>query len=154
MSGKPGRSGRRPLPIAIHIARGTYRPSRHGPRAVTVPAGTVPKPAALSEPAGRVWDELAPICLAMGTLTPSDVHAFVVLCELLATFRQAATTKTTSAVTMRAERAAAAAVKPWLELFGLAGPLSRRHLPPVVSPDADDAYFGAPVKSRWADLLK
>jgi len=31
MSGKPGRSGRRPRPLADHLADGTYRPTRHGP---------------------------------------------------------------------------------------------------------------------------
>ena len=30
MSGKPGRSGRKPLPVAVHLLKGSYRPSRHG----------------------------------------------------------------------------------------------------------------------------
>jgi hypothetical protein len=32
MSGKRGRSGRRPLPIEEHLLRGTFRADRHGPR--------------------------------------------------------------------------------------------------------------------------
>src|SRR4051812_1859958 len=35
VSGKRGRSGRRPLPIAEHLLRGTFRPDRHGPRPLT-----------------------------------------------------------------------------------------------------------------------
>ena len=32
MAGVKGRSGRKPLPVALHLARGTYRKDRHGPR--------------------------------------------------------------------------------------------------------------------------
>jgi len=35
MSGKKGRSGRKPLSLALHIARGTYRRDRHGPKPAT-----------------------------------------------------------------------------------------------------------------------
>jgi hypothetical protein len=34
MSGMPGRSGRRPKPLADHLADGTWRRDRHGPRPV------------------------------------------------------------------------------------------------------------------------
>lgn len=37
-----------------------------------------------------VWDELAPICLHMGTLTMADVVPFTTLCELQAKVRVAA----------------------------------------------------------------
>jgi phage terminase small subunit len=43
------------------------------------------KPETLSIGAGVVWDWLAPMCLAMGTLTAADVPAFAKLCELEAT---------------------------------------------------------------------
>lgn len=32
MPGTKGHSGRKALPLAVHLARGTYRPDRHGPR--------------------------------------------------------------------------------------------------------------------------
>jgi hypothetical protein len=32
MAGRAGRSGRKRLSVAVHLARGTYRPDRHGPR--------------------------------------------------------------------------------------------------------------------------
>jgi len=39
MSGVKGRSGRKPMPAAWHILRGTYRPDRHGPRPGPVVVG-------------------------------------------------------------------------------------------------------------------
>src|SRR5262245_10817982 len=45
MSGMPGRSGRRPKPLADHVLSGTYRPSRHGPLP-TDPVLTAAVPAA------------------------------------------------------------------------------------------------------------
>jgi len=41
MSGVKGRSGRKRLPVALHLARGTYRPDRHGPRPAPAVAGTL-----------------------------------------------------------------------------------------------------------------
>jgi hypothetical protein len=58
MAGKRGRSGRRPLPVATHLLRGTFRADRHGPRpvmtagsaALTLPVAPVtPVPAAVVE---------------------------------------------------------------------------------------------------------
>jgi len=39
MAGIKGRSGRKAMPAAWHIVRGSYRPDRHGPRPVAVVAG-------------------------------------------------------------------------------------------------------------------
>ena len=61
MAGKKGRSGRRAMPAAWHIVRGTYRADRHGPRpgpvvmgatALQVEVPPIPKAvlAGLSEP--------------------------------------------------------------------------------------------------------
>lgn len=41
MSGVKGRSGRRPMPVSLHVMRGTYRADRHGPRPTPVMAGAV-----------------------------------------------------------------------------------------------------------------
>jgi hypothetical protein len=46
MSGKAGRSGRRPKSVEAHLQAGTYRPHRHGPRPATVAAPTAWQPAA------------------------------------------------------------------------------------------------------------
>lgn len=39
----------------------------------------------MSALAGAVWDRLAPVAIAMGTLTVADVDAFKTLCSLQAT---------------------------------------------------------------------
>ena len=148
-------AGRPALPVALHLARGTFRRDRHGEKPAPVVApGKVLKPSGLSEAAARVWDELAPICVALGTLTRADQRAFGVLCELQATCEAASATKGASAVGMRAERLAAAAVRPYYELFGLAGPLSRTRLPkPAV--DDFDPFLDGPrpkPKSKWTGI--
>lgn len=51
MSGIKGRSGRRPLPIALHLLRHTYRRDRHGPKpgpATARKTDIPPMPAALT----------------------------------------------------------------------------------------------------------
>jgi hypothetical protein len=47
VSGKPGRSGRKPLPVALHLARGTFRPDRHGARLAAAQAAPLTAPAVL-----------------------------------------------------------------------------------------------------------
>lgn len=69
MSGKPGRSGRKALPLSDHLLRGTYRPSRHGPlpEAVKRTAGRdipavekpLTPPSHLSPEAGAWWARIA-----------------------------------------------------------------------------------------------
>lgn len=49
---------------------------------IELPKGAVEKPIRLSKGASEVWDDLAPIAITMGTLTPADVAAFASLCEL------------------------------------------------------------------------
>lgn len=49
---------------------------------MTLPTGVVEKPKRLTTVASEIWDELAPIAISIGTLTPLDVVAFSVLCEL------------------------------------------------------------------------
>src|SRR5262245_18626851 len=82
--GVKGRSGgHNRLSVEEHRFRGTFRPARHGTW-TPGPAvdGAVRKPSWLSSRAGAVWDTLAPIAQALGTLTPADVVAFATLCEL------------------------------------------------------------------------
>lgn len=67
MAGRKGRSGRRPVPVALHVARGTYRRDRHGPLPAPAPVSAPPLPVGAPawladlKPAGR---ELATSLLA------------------------------------------------------------------------------------------
>ena len=113
---------------------GTYRPDRHGPLPDSLPApasgADVVKPATLSPGAAGVWDGLAPLCLALRTLTPADVAAFAVLCELQASFEAIGTPAVAS--DLRQQLKTAAALRPYYALFGL-DPVSRSRLPPPPS---------------------
>lgn len=125
------------------------------------------KPAGLSVAAGAVWDELAPICLAMRTLTAADVRPFATLCELQATLQQTSASKDGRALftlaladrddpdgplaividsALRLERETAAALRPYYEYFGLT-PSSRARL-------AVGAQREEPKASKWAGALK
>jgi hypothetical protein len=44
VSSRKGRSGRKPMPVAEHVLRGTYRPERHGPLPENVFAMSPPAP--------------------------------------------------------------------------------------------------------------
>jgi hypothetical protein len=156
MAGKPGRSGgHNRRSIADHRFLGTFRPSRHGARIDPPPVPPVPvvKPTTLSAGASVVWDELAQHAIALGTLTVSDARAFSVLCELVATAEWASTQKGDSAKARTLERQTAGAVRPYLEMFGLAGPSSRtrRHVPPSPPPSTPLDKFLRP--SKWQGVL-
>lgn len=120
-------SGRRPQPTALKVLRGNPSKTRLNPHEPRPPAGVVVKPS-MSALAGEVWDELAPTCLAMGTLTAADVTPFRTMCELESTLRQASAGKAVggdeAAVAMKRERETAMAVRPFYALFGLE-PISR-----------------------------
>ena len=50
MSGRKGRSGRKPLSIEEHLRRGTFRPHRHGPRPPQFAGATALQPAVEAPP--------------------------------------------------------------------------------------------------------
>lgn len=137
-------SGRRPQPTAMKLLRGNPGKRKPNQSEPIPPVGEVKKPAGLSPAAVLVWDELAPICLHMGTLTKADVRAFGTLCELQATFTAAAQLKGGPAFDARLERDTANALRPWVALFGLE-PVSRARISVPKKPDA-------PV-SKWAGAL-
>jgi hypothetical protein len=155
-------SGRKPIPAGIRVLTGRPAGVKRNPPAVEPPAGEVLVPAGIS-PAGReVWDRLAPIAIAMHTLTPADADAFRSLCELLASLELASSAKsapgfhpvvvsenaegvvTTSIhAATRAEIQLAGAVRPYFERFGL-DPASRCRI-----------SVGAPAPaSKWGALAK
>lgn len=138
-------SGPRPKPTALTVLRGNPSRKKLNENEPVPPSGAIVKPGDLSEAGGKVWDELAPICLAMGTLTTADVKAFVTMCELQATFTAAARLKGGPAFDARLERDTATALRPWVALFGLE-PVSRARISVPKKPEE-------PV-SKWAGALK
>jgi P27 family predicted phage terminase small subunit len=157
-------SGPKPQPTAIKLLRGVTRADRLNPLEPKPPTGPVTKPTELSGRAAEVWDELAPVCIEMGTLTPADVLPFVRLCELQATAQEASRQKDAPGFAMftvsedyngadkvgihaaiRVERETAIALRPYYEYFGLT-PGSRARL--TVPKKAEE-----PV-SKWAGALK
>jgi phage terminase small subunit len=124
-------SGRRPKSTALRMLQGN--PGKRGinpdePK----PHGAVMKPVGLSEGADRVWEELAPICLGMGTLTAADVKPFAMLCELEASvnlsrqWKQHRHKKTMQAG-LQLEQKLASLIRPYYALFGLE-PVSRSRI--------------------------
>jgi len=155
-------SGRRPQPTALKVLRGNPGRAPLNRREPVPPAGAVRVPGTISAGGRRVWKRLAPIAVAMGTLTRADVEAFKTLCELQATLDQAAAAKDDPgfvlfvvgedgdgapvvtvhpAVTL--ELRIAPIVRPYYEKFGLE-PVGRARV--QVGP-------AAPV-SKWAGLAE
>ena len=138
-------SGRRPQPTALRMLRGNPSKTRPNPNEPVPPTGDVTKPDTLSAGAIVVWDRLAPVCLAMGTLTRADTQTFGTLCELQATFASIVASKGTPAFDVRLERETANSLRPYYALFGLE-PVSRAR---ISVPKVTDE----PV-SKWAGVLK
>jgi len=155
-------SGRRPQPTTLTVLRGNPSKKKLNEHEPVPPAGAVEKPVGLSAGAGAVWDELAPICVAMGTLTVADVRAFATLCEMQATFQRAASQKEAGAfdlarededvpnrlvvvidAVLRLERDTAAGLRPFYELFGLT-PVARARISVPKQPEK---------ASKWAGVL-
>jgi P27 family predicted phage terminase small subunit len=131
-------SGRRPKPTALKVLQGNpgkRKLNQHEPKP---PQGDVKPPEGISKAALSVWTRIAPVAMAMGTLTPADVWAFKTLCELQATFDIAAGQKDApefapftvgedyNAVPMvkvhaalKLEKETALALRPYYEKFGL-----------------------------------
>lgn len=159
-------SGRRPQPTALKVLRGNPSKTPLNQNEPVPPDGDVAKPSGLSVGASAVWDELAPICLAMRTLTAADVRVFSTMCELQATLSQASemkgqdgrewfTTKREKPnddqsdyivvvdAVLKLERDTAVALRPFYALFGLE-PVSRAR----IRVPKDEA-----PKSKWAGVL-
>lgn len=160
-------SGRRPQPTALKMLRGNPSKTKPNENEVRPPSGEVVKPVGLSAGASVVWDRLAPICLAMGTLTVADVDTFATMCELQSTLKYASAHKDDKAqlltlreddpddehsplvividAVLKLERDTATALRPYYALFGLE-PVSRARIS-VPKQKAE------PV-SKWAGALK
>src|SRR5262245_16054969 len=141
-------SGRRPQSTALKLLRGNPGKRRPNAREAVPPAGEVMKPTTLTTEAAVVWDELAPVCLHMGTLTTADVKPFAMLCELEATVLVARRWKTqlrTMTKGLRLEKELAVILRPYYALFGLE-PVSRSRIHVSMKVPEEPA-------SKWAGVL-
>jgi phage terminase small subunit len=109
------------------------------------PPGQVTKPSWLSAGACLIWDQMAPLCVAMRTLTVVDEKAFGCFCELQFSLERGAAMKRMGDwdEAMRVERHYAPLIRPYYDYFGLT-PTSRARMAVA---KADDG----PVK-KWANL--
>jgi phage terminase small subunit len=140
-------SGRRPrTTTALKILKGVQK-QRINFNEPPVPEGTITKPAELGVGAARMWDELAPLCQAMGTLTVADARPFAMLCELQATMNRASALKEEPGQFMKAvalEKQFANIIRQYYALFGM-DPMSRQRI--------RVAKNDAPPVSKWAGRL-
>ncbi len=79
---------RRPKPTKLKLLEGTSRPDRERPNEPEPPEGKVTRPAFLKYRAAELWDERAPVYVAMGTLTIADQDNFAQWCVLMAEFEK------------------------------------------------------------------
>jgi hypothetical protein len=129
-------SGRRPKPTALKLLRGNPGQRKLNQSEPKPPAGEVVKPQ-MELLAGVVWDEVAPICMAMGTLTTADVQAFTSYCVLQAKFTALAAGDDTDRLVK-----VATALRPYYEKFGLE-PVGRARI----------SVPKEPAVSKWAGVL-
>jgi phage terminase small subunit len=131
-------SGPRPKPTALKVLRGNPSRERLNPCEPTPPAGSVVAPKTLSDAGKAVWADLAPICLAMGTLTVADVKAFARLCEMEARWDR----MMVKDAGLTAVLALARELRPYVAQFGLE-PSSRARI--QVAPKQP--------QTKWADAI-
>ena len=73
-------------PTAIKMKDGSYRKDRANNEPMSSSLSTLDAPEFLDEHAVRVWAELAPVFVDLGTLTAADVAAFGDLCQARADY--------------------------------------------------------------------
>lgn len=65
--------GRTPKSTEEHIANGTYKPSRHDGRGITIePVEKLPPPVSLSKKAAEKWEEMVPAMISAGMVSIVD----------------------------------------------------------------------------------
>lgn len=140
-------SGRRPKYSDSERQVLGFPPSRRNPNEPKPPSAPIVKPGHLSQMASEVWDEMAPECEEMGTLTAADTQAFATMCELESTRRHASKQKDAEGWAMftmsedyngaakvgihaaiKVEGETAVKLRPYYEQFGKGGPSSRARL--------------------------
>ena len=65
--------GRQPKSVDEHISNGTYKPSRHEGRGITIePVEKLPPPVSLSKKAAEKWEEMVPAMISAGMVSSVD----------------------------------------------------------------------------------
>lgn len=65
--------GRQPKSVEEHIKNGTYKPSRHEGRGITIePVEKLPPPVSLSKKAAEKWEEMVPAMISAGMVSIVD----------------------------------------------------------------------------------
>lgn len=82
-------AGRRPRPNGVKEVVGTIRPDRVREDGKTPPAGEIVRPKFLKRKGEiELWNEFAPICKHLGTLTVADTRTFANWCLKQAEFER------------------------------------------------------------------
>lgn len=90
MSGKPGKSGRRPKPDVLKLAKGTYRADRSGdPDKKPKPDGVPMRPKMSMPEARAFWDRYVPELVRIGVAKQIDSARLQAMCEAWALLRLA-----------------------------------------------------------------
>ena len=155
-------SGRRPKPTALKVLRGNPGKGKINENEPQPPDGEIVPPKRLSLMAKEIWEEWAPVAIAMGTLTPADILPFARMCELQADLDRACLSKDAPEFAIftlsedyngapkmglhgaiKLEKEMSPVIRPYYALFGFE-PVSRARL--VVKKQEE------PV-SKWAGVL-
>lgn len=83
--------GRKPVPTALKVVRGTDQPCRVNKDEPTPGTDKIEKPPGLSVNADPVWDELCEMLMEAGVMTNVDQPALRLLCETYAQWIEANT---------------------------------------------------------------
>lgn len=83
--------GRPPKPKALHVAQGTYQPSRHGGSEPSSGDGALLRPAKcrLTGDAKKFWDSEIPKLQKLGVIDAADSAAVFMMCRWWAIWRAA-----------------------------------------------------------------
>lgn len=81
MGGRP----KKPTKLKILAGKPGHRPL---PKGEPMPTGRAVRPAWLNPAAAKVWDEIAPEAMALGTLTSYDAWEFGMLCMEMAAYER------------------------------------------------------------------
>ena len=82
-----GSRGPKPAPTKLKVIRGEResRINRSEPMPTT---DGITAPEGMTDPAKKIWSELAPDLIDKGCLTPWDVYAFEAFCEAVSQYRE------------------------------------------------------------------
>ena len=157
MSGKQGKSGRKPKPTAIKELAGTLRPDRANPNEPTPePFEKAPRcPTHITGEARKTWRKMARLLTGMGVLTGADLHALEAYCTIYARWSDAESQLRTYGVMMsrddqlfpspylRIAEDSLKQMRAWMNEFGITPSSRSRVKVEKKAPPSDlDEWFG------------